>query len=558
MNRGLMRGLAVAILAAVAFVYLPVIHGKFLWDDWPSFRDLQGEQWLHYVFRDFNHWTFYFRPLTVAFFALQIKLFHSQPEPMHVVLLVIHLINVSLVGVLASRVGYLRGATESRRSWTALVCMLVFGLHPALIESVSWIGCQFDQITTMVTLCGLIANAYIQRPIPRAGALSLIFFVAACCKEAASVFPLLIVLFDWALFAQNDERAPHAIVGTVLRRNWRAYAAMLAAGIVYLGLRHWVLGGMSYLQSGADTTWFARFQEICFVYMRYLRILVWPIAGMGPLHPVDVAQFKYATPMSILTDLATLSIVAGGLYMAIRRGSPLGFVILAVTVALLPVLHILPVVFERSSLFHERYATMAIAVGSALLPLLRWPRIEALSKGAAGITGLLGAALLFLWLMFAIIDIRTIVPNWANDIALWRWAIELDHNSLLAKDYLLMAYEDSGDIDSALSFGDQLLTEPVTCTSCMLHFAKIALNKSDTVRAAAALEKAGRSTLVKVSPEARQLYLSELGQWLNMQGRHDDARKAFEAALALKPDDDDARRGLAQANASIHDGKQMP
>ncbi|AIF47266.1 hypothetical protein HY57_08240 [Dyella japonica A8] len=553
-----MRGLAVAILAAVAFVYLPVIHGKFLWDDWPSFRDLQGEQWLHYVFRDFNRWNLYFRPLTVAFFAFQIKLFHSQPEPMHVVLLVIHLINVSLVGVLANRIGYLKEATESRRSWTALVCMLVYGLHPALIESVSWIGCQFDQITTMVTLCGLITNAYIQRPILRAGALSFIFFVAACCKEAASVFPLLVVLFDWALFAQNGERTPQAIIGTVLRRNWRAYAAMLACGIAYLGLRHWALGEVNYLQSSATTAWFARFQEICFVYMRYLRILVWPIAGMGPLHPVDVTQFRYATATSILNDLATLSIVAGGLYLAVRRGSPLGFVILAVTGALLPVLHILPVVFERSSLFHERYATMALAVGCAMLPLLKWPRIAAFSKGTTGMARLLGPAVLFLWLMFAIIDIRTIVPNWANDIALWRWAIALDHHSLLAKDYLLMAYEDSGDIDSALSFGDQLLAEPVTCTSCMLHFAKIALNKNDTARAAAALEKASRSTLVRASPEARQLYLSELGQWLNMQGRHDDARQAFEAALALKPDDNDAKRGLAQANAFIHDAKQMP
>jgi len=150
MGKWTMHGLAVAILVAVAWVYFPIVHAGFVWDDWPSFRDLQGDRWSHYVFRDFNQWTIYFRPLVVAFLALQVKLFHGAPGPMHAVSLALHLVNIALVGALAHRVGALAGTTKVRQALATLAAMLIYGLHPALIETVSWIGCQFDLITTLV------------------------------------------------------------------------------------------------------------------------------------------------------------------------------------------------------------------------------------------------------------------------------------------------------------------------------------------------------------------------------------------------------------------------
>lgn len=550
LNKGLMLGLAAAILAIIAAVYFPVVHAGFVWDDWPSFRDLQGDRWSHYVFRDFNKWTMYFRPLVVAFLALQIKLFQAMPGPMHIVSLILHLTNVALVGALAHRSGVLANVPPTRGAGVALLSMLIYGLHPALIETVSWIGCQFDLIMTLLVLLGLLANACIERLVIRAAALALIFFFAANAKEAAAVFPMLVILFDAALFTENSERSIITIARSVLRRNWLAYVGMLAAGTAYLVIRHWALDTPGRPPMFGTVNWARQLQEICLVYLSYVKVILWPMAGIGPLHPRNALAFQTVTISSVLTCFAAVGIASSGFVLAVKRRSSVGFIILAVTICLLPVLHIVPVDIDQS-LYHERYATLAIAVSSALLSTIPWPRAPVVQGLVARTVRLLLPIAVTLWLMSCVIDIRVLTPHWVNDIALWRWSVSIDPSSLRAKDYLLMAYEDSGDIEGAMAFGDQLIADPVICTSCMLHLAKIALNNHDIARAAAALDKAGRSRLIKSHDDAQQRYLSELGRLLNAQGRHVEAKVMLEKALALDPQDKDAKRELALANMSM-------
>jgi hypothetical protein len=549
MQNRLNYGLAGVVLLVIARVYWPILHANFIWDDWPSFRDLQGDQWLHFVFRDFNQWTIYFRPLVVAFLALQVKLFQGAPGPMHAVSLVLHLLNVTLVGVLAYRVGSITGASRDRQRWVTLICMLLFGLHPALIETVSWIGCQFDLVTTLLILLGLTANAYLQRPLLRAAALSLLFFLAACAKEAGVVFPMLVVLFDIALFARNPDRSISAIVRTLFRRNLAAYVGMVVAALAYLALRHWALNVSGAPKMIGTVIWFAQFQEICLTYLCYLKVIVWPMAGIGPLHPEDVVLFRAATPVSVLTCIAAIGIIVTGLYLAIKRERVLGYIILAVTISVLPVLRIVPVNLDHN-LYHERYATLAVAMCCALLPLIRWPGTMAL--GVAGRAGrlLVPVAIIF-WLALCVVDIRTLLPYWQNDIALWRWAMAVDPQSLVAKDNLLLAYERSGRLAEAQAFADELIADPTQCTSCMLHIAKIAVEHGDPARAAAALERASKSSLVRQSRDSRQLYYRELGRLMNLQGRHKEAREVLEASLTLNPKDSLAKDALAKANASL-------
>jgi len=547
MSKKLTLGLALAILAVVAFIYLPVIHGEFLWDDWPSLRDLQGDQWLHYVFRDFNRWTYYFRPLPVAFFSLQIKAFHSDPGPMHAVSLALHLVNVALIGLLSLRIGKLAGANDRRKQITALICMLIYGLHPALIEPVVWVGLQTDLIVTMLTLAGLLATLSIDKPSKRAAALGALFFFAACTKEAASVFPLLIALFDWALFAR-DERNITGAIRSILHRNWRAYAAMLATGLAYLSLRHWALGKVDYPTTSSLRTPLAQFQEVCFIYLAYLKVILWPIAGMGPLHPVDVTPFRSFSPSTSLTDFVAVGLVLGSLYLAVRRAWSLAFIVLAVTIALLPVIRILPVSFERS-LYHERYAMIAVAMVCALLPLLKWPHPS--GGTAAGVTRPLAPIAIFLWLAFSIIDIHVIVPKWQSDTTLWEWALDTNPNSSQAKDNLLLTYAQTGNFPAAQKLADRLLAEPEVCTSCMLHLTNIALEQNDVSRAAAALDRARGTLLFRRDPETRQLYYRQLGRLLVMQGRYDDATQALQAALTLLPSDAQAKSDLAKANKAL-------
>jgi len=553
-SKGLMLGLAFAVLAVVAAVYFPVVHAGFVWDDWPSFRDLQGDNWAHYVFRDFNQWTLYFRPLVVAFLALQVKLFHSTPGPMHAVSLALHLANAALVGALAHRASVLTNVSPTRRHWMVPACMLLYGLHPALIETVSWIGCQFDLITTLFILLGLIANASLQQPLARAGAIALCFFLAICSKEAGATFPFLVVLFDAALFAREGKRSIADIVRTLWRRNRVVYASLVVAGISDFLLRRWAVGAPGSLSTLSATrafsrTWWMQLQEVCMTYLCYLKVIIWPMAGLGPLHPEDISAFQSVTVATVFACVTAIGVVAAGFYLALKRGLALGFIILAVTISLLPVLRLIPVDFDHN-LYHERYATLAIAMSCALLPLLQWPRVLTTQGTTARSVRQLLPVAIGLWLILCTVDIRVVSPNWSSDIALWRWAIALDPHSAVGQSNLLVSYDERGDSANVQKLADAFLVDPVKCTACLLQVARISVDRNDPARAAAALQRVSDTPLVTKSLDGRQFYYRELGRLTDLQGRHAEARKLLEAALALKPADAATQSALAKAIAS--------
>jgi hypothetical protein len=236
-------GIAGLLLAVVAFVYWPVVHFDFVWDDWQSFHDTawltRGGDWEHYVFRDFNNWTVYFRPLVVAFLALQVHVFDSTPGPMHVVSLALHLIDTLLVGALAWRCSLPIYKGRPQQIGMASLSMLVYGLHPVLVEPVAWIGCQYDLMATMFMLLGLLLNACIQPDAIRAPVIGLIFFLAACSKESAMSFPFLVLIFDWALAPNEAPFQPISAIRNIIRQRWKTYAGIIVAGLLYLALRNW-------------------------------------------------------------------------------------------------------------------------------------------------------------------------------------------------------------------------------------------------------------------------------------------------------------------------------
>ncbi|WP_243049592.1 hypothetical protein [Dyella sp. RRB7] len=542
MHNRLRYGIAAIILVVTAFIYWPVVHADFVWDDWPSFHDTpwltQGDQWKHYIFRDFNSWELYFRPLVVAFLTLQVRLFNSAPGPMHAVSLGLHLINTLLVGTLSWRCGKMMEGNGNRLMWTMAGCMTLFGLHPALIEPVAWIGCQFDLVTTMLVLLGLVANVSIRRDLIRATTLTAIFFLAACSKESAVSLPLLVVITDWVLFARKSNESMPASFRSLLHRNWIAYAGMFLAGIIYLCFRHWALGGIKnpFNSDTPAASFIAHLQEACFVYVRYLRTMVWPIYGMSPIHPLDVQPFTFISVQSILTDILALGIFLPSLYLAIKRASSTACIILAATAALLPVLHVIPLSFERS-LYHERYATTALAVVCSLLPLVCWPRTFSIKRLPRRPTVTLFAAGIFLWLAFAIVDIRIILPMWSNDTNLWRWALAVNPQASQAKDNLLHTYIKNKDYSHARELGSQLLADPAPCANCMLMIAKLAVNDKDSTRAEIALERARRSPLLLMDKGMLSTYYVTTGQMLILQGKLDDAENVLRAASSLTPAD---------------------
>ncbi|MBD8873112.1 tetratricopeptide repeat protein [Rhodanobacter sp. DHB23] len=540
---------ASAVILVVALVYWPVVHANFVWIDWTDFHDRnwlrEGDYWKHFIFRDFNGWTNYFRPLVVGFFTLQVRLFNTMPGPMHAVSLCLHLANTLLVGVLAWRHA---DAWTSRPKRLCLlgVVMLLYGLHPVLIEPVAWIGCQFELLVTMFTLLSLLASLSIRNSLARAAVLALLFFLAACTKESAVSLPLIVVAFDWLHLPPRSGTTPRASIRHLLNRNWPTYAAILLAGIAYLVLRHWALGSIVNPFPPTTSSAFARLQEVCFLYLHYWRTLAWPMSGMNPIHLVDTARFNAANLPSVLTDLASTGMILAGLILALRRRSALGVMVLAVTAALLPVLHVASMDFDPS-LYHERYAMTALAIACILLPRIR-PHLPDGGGARKLAAQLLGVVLLF-WLAFAVANIRATLPLWANNMNLWRWVLVENPRSVDAMNNLLSAYIDARDYPQARTLIDRVQSQQLDCVNCMLNAAILAIAEQDPARASAALEIVRHSRKLTYDKDLYHLYLLATGRVLIMQGQLDDAVQVLRVAKVMAPYDPQPQLWLAMALA---------
>jgi hypothetical protein len=540
------------VLLAIAIVYWPVIHFDFVWDDWRSFHDTpwltEGGNWKHYIFRDFNSWTIYFRPVVLAFLTLQVHLFDSTPGPMHAISLGLHITDTLLVGLLARRCSRNVMSKTAQQAGAVAISMLLYGFHPILTEPVTWIGCQFDLIATMFMLLGLLTNAHIHKRLLRAAVVGMIFFLAINSKESAISFPLLVVIFDLALLSKKVGDSALSSIRQIIRENWTTYAAIAAAFLSYLLFRRWGLGdwSISLVKDAPHVSPVARLQEVCAVYVHYWRTLFWPMPGIGPIHPIDPRQFASVSTFSILTDILAVGIFVRGLYLAIKHASPIGYIVLAVTAALIPVLHFTSSSFDLS-LYHERYAMTALSMMCAMLPLLLVyaPQTTEIPKLCYSIL----TSALFFWLVFAVIDIRFVLPNWANDMTLWRWAYVMYPHTSQSKENLLDAYIRYKDYADARSLGDEELADSAPCVTCMLDIANLANDQNDPSRATLALEEAARSKLLATNKDILQRYYLIAGGTLILQGRLRDAEYILDRSASLNPQDPQPRLLLAKALA---------
>jgi hypothetical protein len=541
-------GISLAIVGLVVAVYFPVYHAHFVWDDRIYLHDTaslrSGSGLMQRIFGAIFDSADYFRPLAIALFTAETTLFDVAPGPAHLLSLAIHGVNTLCVGALARRIASDRAANAP--GVLPYAAMLLFGLHPLLIEPVAWISGQFDLLVTLFILLGLLTNLSLQGIVPRSLAVAMCFLFAAGAKESAVAFPFLLLISDWL---RTKPATPARVASLqLLKRQWPAYASVLAAGILYLLLRHWSLGSL--VQSPAPTMLGAwpHLQLVCFTYFSYWRVIVWPMASVGPLHIVPQEQFAAVTFASVAVDAAALGIFVLGVWLLWRRKA-LGGLIIGATATLLPVLHLLPVDFD-DSYYHDRYAMTAIAIVAAYLPAaimdLEWQRksrrrVELIVLPAA-----------LLWLVFAVLNIRVTIPLWADEILFWQWALRQHPDAIAAKDSLLSLYLAKHDLAHARPLAEDVTRTAQTCATCMLNVAGLAILDGDANAAAAALGKAKQATRYRVPSRVQMVaFILTTGDMKRLQGDLAGAEEAYRDAISLGPEVPGSRMSLAVTLASL-------
>ena len=155
-------------------------------------------------------------------------------EGFHAFNMAVHLCNTILVLFLAEALVRAYGlAVPSRQAHTPLLAALLFALHPAQTESVTYICGRSTSLMALFYLAGVLAYVTSQRSgasgprrVLRGQLLPpLCFALALSVKETAVTFPLALLV--WELSCGTSLRA-------ALRRQWTSWAMLLAGAIYFL------------------------------------------------------------------------------------------------------------------------------------------------------------------------------------------------------------------------------------------------------------------------------------------------------------------------------------
>ena len=175
------------------------LEGEFVYDDEhlivrnPLITDLSN------VGRIFSsgYWDFqpeaervpYWRPLTALLHAIVWQFSGSDPRGYHVLSIAVHLAATTLAFYLVHRL------TSS--TWIAAVAALLFGLHPAQVESVAWVSGLNDPLCGLFVLAALGSHlVWRQRGssgLPIAPAIACAFALLAK-EQGAATLPLVLAL----------------------------------------------------------------------------------------------------------------------------------------------------------------------------------------------------------------------------------------------------------------------------------------------------------------------------------------------------------------------------
>jgi tetratricopeptide (TPR) repeat protein len=539
------------VLLLVTTVYWPVHAAGFAWDDYKFLLDSgwmsDHSFWPQLVAHGFPEWASYYRPLGVVLYIVETNAAGFQPMPMHLLSLAVHLLDVVLVGLIARSLLRAREAMPAERRGELVavaLAMLIFGIHPAMVEPVVWISAQFDMLATLFMLAGLALDLRVHGRAARALGVAACFFMSALSKEAALAFPFLLAVFDY-IASPGDPGQPDTPIGRVrgvLARQWPVYAATLLAGLAYLALRAWSIGFL--VNPGIKPAWslWPYLQTVCYTYLAYWKLILWPMDHLAPVHAVDAGRLASFSAGQLALDAAALAIVVVGVWL-FRRRTAVGGLIAAVTAALLPVLHLIPLDFA-ASLYHNRYAMTAIAVACAFLPLVWRSMRRRFDTRAFRVL-----AVLLVWLPLALLNTRQCIPLWSDNISLWRWALVESPGDPEVMQSLLAAYARALDHAHARPLADAMMRGEQTraCLGCMLNVAALRVELDDAQGAADALAQAkqnmDRSSTIRHSSLSTYILLS--GQVAELQHDDAEAEQAYRATITFNPQAAEAQLRLA-------------
>ena len=525
-------------IAATVLVYANSLSGAFVFDDTKQIVGNPSLKSWSSVLSAFTSdvWGFqrqtltadvpppYYRPLFTVYLTLNYKLFGLWEPGWHLMNLLVHTVATVFVYYLLRRL--------SRNSVAALLAALLFGLHPAHVESVSWISGIPDPLAALFYVPSMIWYVRYREEGDRKWLVASVvtFGLSVLCKETPLALPL--VLGAWELARMKGEKRFASRVKVTIPQ----LVPYAIVGAAYLAVRFSVLGRISwkhpFMARVPDS---AIWMTVPYVFVNYLKHLIAPFhlsLIYGTSFITTAADPRFLWPVGLLLALGCV------LWIYRKKLSVQVWVAIALIVApILPVLNLK--VFHYEYIIQDRYLYLPsigfcylVAIGILQLTRKRKPLGVALSAT----------------ILLALGD-STILQNriWHDALALWQRATYYSPNSWSTHYNLGLAYLGIKQYESAQTelIEARRLDASRANVYNNLALAQAGLGHSDeaiaNVKAALALD-----------PRLLEAH-NNLGALLYDKGNYDEAKLEFARVLESDPSSNSARFNMARTLAAMGD-----
>ncbi len=493
------------ILLLTFLVYLPTLSHQFVWDDihfileWPAITSfdhlpelLSGQVP--------NGQGITFRPIRSLFYLFTYQLWGTNPFYYHLQAILIHLLAVTLVYLVTSRLTAFK--------LVRVLTPTLFALHPLNTEAVAFITASYDIIGLIFYLLSFYFYLAFRQGQRNAYHLSLLFAALAFFSyELSFTLPLLLMLYD------------RLVIGINFR--FKPYLPYLFILFLYFLLRLSLTPTLvpSLVQGSRQATLIVMLVAM-FHYLRLL-FVPFPLTVNFPLI-ADITAF-YSTDFNpaIMTDTFSLThplillsaitlIVWFLLGIKLARSHPLAsLAFLYLPLTFLPVLQLVP----TNTLFAQDYAYPATIFFSLLLSLA-FHRLL--------IKNILNPFIAFTLLSLILVGSTLLTINrlqdWSGSISLWQSTLKFTPSSSRAHTNLALAYYQQKNYPQAQVHFNKALS--LTPDDLFLHFrlANFHLTQKNLSTALTHF-----NYILDHTPNPKQASL-EISQSLETQGYHDEAQ----------------------------------
>jgi tetratricopeptide (TPR) repeat protein len=416
---------AVVVAAVALGVQCMALRDVLLWDDISLLRATSlytdTARWTEAVSSPLGGATYYWRPAATTSFLVESWIHGGAAWGYRLTSALMHAGTSALAFLLLLR---LLGGPRA-----ALLAALAFAVHPANVETVTWISARFDLMAGLFALGALAAMPPSDDAKGRWRLVALLTLLACMSKESAFLLPIVAIAWAGALGCR------------------RRTAALWSAGglAIALFLRFEALGYLVRARESSVAEAGGALQRLLLVgraVATSAQVLVFPWGTAGPAHhalrPIQPGDALGWTGIALALALAAATVVAW------RRRRRVAWLLIALMCSFAPASQVMPLDLAGGLHAADRYLYLpsffAIAIVADLVTAYAASR-----PGAARAIGGVAAGLVVALAAWRV----ALLPRWNDAERFWSWAVDMAPECGLAHTNLAQAHLVAGRFEEA-------------------------------------------------------------------------------------------------------------